>query len=162
MRRFLRSERGFTLAEILVEVGILTIFLGTIGGALYQAMGSQRGITDDGMAIFEQRKALSWFSGDAKMAKTTTLVDGAQPVSSVSFSWTDQYQGAGTAHTASYLVVGDTLVRTYDGQSHVVAQGVVSASFSLAGQVPTIQLVVTAKPGTTRPLSTSAFIRTAP
>ena len=162
MKKLWRCQKGFTLAEVLVGVSILTAVMSTVGMALFQALGTETRVVDDGLAISELRKGLGWFAGDIKMAKSTDLVDGAPAVSSATFSWTDEFQAAGTPHTISYAVVGDSLVRTYDGIAHTVTRRAVSASFSRSGQTITAQFEVDAGAGTTRILSVETFMRLTP
>ena len=159
LKSLLQDCRGFTLPEVIVSVGVLSIVMGILGTAMFQALGTEGAVIDDGKAINELRKGFSWFSEDVKMAQSTDLTDGAPAVSSVTLSWTDEFGGVGASHTSSYALVGDRLVRTYDGVAHDVARGVVSASFSLSGSTVTAQVEVTADLGTTRTLSVSTMMR---
>ena len=159
MMKLWRSQRGFTLIEVLVSVAILSMVMGTVGTALFQALGTERTVVDDGLAINELRRAISYFSGDVKMAQDTDLVDGGAPVSSCTLSWIDEFADAQVSHSSSYAVVDDGLVRTYDGNAHTVARRVVSVSFSRTGQTITIQLEVNAAPGITKTLSAKTVMR---
>ena len=157
-----RSEQGFTLVELLVGVGILTVTMSTIGTSLFQALGTQQGVIDDGRAIGELRKGLSWFAEDLRKASSTDLMDGASAVSSATFMWTDKYNDAGTDHTSGYNLVATDLLRTYNGSTHTVARRVVSASFSRSGSKITLQLEIDAGAGTTRTHSLSPTLGTTP
>jgi len=161
LRNFLRDSRGFTLVEVLVGVGILTIVMSTIGTAMFQALGTQKGVVDDGLAINELWKGLSWFAEDVKMAQNTDLVDGAPAVASVTFTWTDEFNDAGVSHTSSYALVDDMLVRTYDGNAHTVARRAISAAFSLSNRTVIAQFEVDAGAGTIRTLSLKTLMRSA-
>ena len=66
MKKWFRSQLGFTLAEVLVSVGLLTIATSIIGTSLFQALATQRAVQDDGHAINELRKGLGWFGEDIK------------------------------------------------------------------------------------------------
>ena len=79
MKGMLRDSRGFSLVEMLVGIGILTVIMGTIGTAMYQGLGTQQGIVEDGTAINELRKGFGWLAADVKTAQTSTLVDLAPP-----------------------------------------------------------------------------------
>ncbi len=163
MKGILGDARGFSLVEMLVGIGILTIMMGTIGTAMYQGLGTQQGVVEDGTAINELRKGFGWLAADVKMAQTSTLVDLAPPVDTVTFTWTDHFNGAMTAHISTYSVVGGDIVRTFDSQSHAIARDVVSAEFSLDGRTVTAEFVVNAGAGTTRTLSVWTLMRsTAP
>ena len=159
LRRFIQGQGGFTLPELLVAVGILGIVTGTIGTAIFQSLGTEYEVIADGLGINELRKGFSWFAEDVKMAQSSDLTDGGSAASTVSLSWTDQFADAGTNHTSSYALVGDELVRTYDGNAHTVARKAVSVSFSLSGKTITAQVEVQAEPGQTRTLSVSATMR---
>lgn len=158
MRNRARKEMGFTLTEVVVMVGLMVTLMSTLGTTMFQALSTQGKIIDDGLAINELRKGLSRFSADMKMAKTTDLADGAT-ANSITTSWTDQFQGAGTAHTSTYALVGNSLVRTYDGVSHTVGRGVSSALFSRSGKTVVAQIEVQVSPGVTRTLSVKAVMR---
>ena len=159
MKKLWRSQRGFTLVELVVVVSILTIVMGTIGAAMFQAMETEKEVVDDGLAISELRKGFSWFAADVKMATTGDLVNNAPAVSSVTMNWTDQFGGVGTPHAASYSLVGNSLVRTYDGNAHTVARRVVSVAFSLSNRTITAQVEVNSETGTTRTLSVKTVMR---
>ncbi len=163
MKGILGDTRGFSLVEMLVGIGILTIIMGTIGTAMYQGLGTQQGIIEDGTAISELRKGFGWLAADVKMAQTSTLVDLAPPVDTVTFAWTDYYNDAMTPHISTYSVVDGEIVRTFDSQPHAIARDVVSAAFSLSGRTVTAEFVVNAGAGTTRTLSVWTLMRsTAP
>ena len=53
MKRILEEQEGFTLVEVLVSVGILSVIMGTIGLGIFQAIGTQAVIIDDGHAIYD-------------------------------------------------------------------------------------------------------------
>ena len=163
MKGILGDTRGFSLVEMLVGIGILTIIMGTIGTAMYQGLGTQQGIIEDGTAISELRKGFGWLAADVNMAQTSTLVDLAPPVDTVTFTWTDYYNDAMTPHVSTYSVVDGEIVRTFDSQPHAIARDVVSAAFSLSGRTVTAEFVVNAGAGTTRTLSVWTLMRsTAP
>lgn len=159
MKRPWRDELGVTLVETLVGVGVLTLMTSTIGISLFQSVLTDQRVVDDGLAINELRKGLAWFAGDVKMASSADLVDGGAPAPAIAIAWTDQFEGAGTPHSASYTLVNDTLVRTYDGVSHVVARRVVTASFSRSGRAIVAQFQVDGEPGQTRTLSVRTLMR---
>ena len=165
MRRLnqLRSEsRGFTLAESVVAIGILTIVMSIMGSALYRALGTQQGVVDEGLAINELRKGLGWIGEDVKMASSTNVIDGGSPLPTLVLTWTDEFGGASQAHTITYSLDGDRLVRDYDGSSHTVARRVDSAEFFRNGQVVTAEFGVDAGAGTVRTLSVMTLMRVDP
>lgn len=153
MRRIWKGQSGVTLAEVLVGIGILSLIMTTLGVSLFQALATEQAVVNDGRAINELRRGISWFAEDVMMAQTSDLADAASPTPSVTFSWTNEYNGATDAHSSGYALVDDRLVRTYDGGSHTVAQGLVSADFSRSGNLITAVLEVDAGSGTTRTLT---------
>ena len=166
LTRFLKDSRGLTLVEMLVGITLLSITMSTIGAGLFRALGTQRGVVDDGLAINELRKGLSWFAGDVKMATSTNLAIGGATSSSVTLSWKDHYNDVDITHTSTYGLVDDRLVRTYTSNatssSHTIAHRVVSASFYLNGTSTVIaEVEVNAEPGVTRILSLSTIMRAA-
>ena len=68
---------GFTIAEVTVAVGILTLALALVGSSVFQSLSIERFWQDDVVATKELRHAGSWFAGDAMNAETTDLIDGA-------------------------------------------------------------------------------------
>ena len=158
MRNIACGEKGSSLTEMIVAVGVIVTLMSTLGMTMFQAVSTQDTIINDGLAINELRKGLSWFSADMKMAKTTDLADGAS-AATVTTSWTDQFQRAGLKHTDTYAKVGDSLVRTHDGVSHTVGRGVTSALFSRSGKTVVAQIEVQVSPGVTRTLSVKAVMR---
>ena len=167
LTRFLKDPRGFTLVELLVGITLLSITMSTIGIGLFQALGTQSSVVDEGLAINELRKGFSWFAGDVKMATTSNLAIGGATSSSVTLSWKDQYNDVDITHTSTYgPVVGGRLVRTYTSNatstSHTVAHRVVSASFYLNGTSTVVaEVEVEAEPGATRTLTLSTIMRAA-
>ena len=166
LRGLLSDSRGLTLVEMLVGITLLSITMGILGSALFRALGTQSSVVDDGLAINELRKGLSWFAGDAKMATSTSLALGGATSSSVTLSWKDQFNDVDTTHTSTYDLVDDRLVRTYTSNatstSHTIAHRVVSASFFLNGTSTVVaEVEVDARPGVTRTLSLTTIMRAA-
>ncbi len=159
MKDGLCGQRGFTLVEVIVAVGLITMAMSTLGIAMAQALTAGGKIGDDGVATNELRNAVSWLAGDVRMASASDLVDGGLPAASVMLTWTEEFQGQGTSHSASYQVVGESLERTYDGVTHTVAYRVISASFSLSGQMISASIEVSVRPGVTRTLTVNTLMR---
>ncbi len=159
VRSLLQRDGGFTLVELVVGVAILMVVMSTIGLSLFQALRTESEISGDGRAINELRNGMSWLGEDGKMVQSTDLVDGGPAVQCVdgvpcaSFTWTDEFNSLDVAHSLSYTLVGDTLVRNYDGNAHSVTREVVATSFSRSGKTVTAQLEVDAGAGTTRVLT---------
>ena len=127
-KRFMASHAGFTLAEVVIAVGILSIITSIMGASFFQAFLVNNDWRDDANATHQWRQAMNLFATDALNAEATDLTDGGPTAGSVNLSWTDL---AGVPHTADYSVAGGLLLRTFDGQRFVAARQVVSAQFSL-------------------------------
>ena len=78
--QLLKSQSGFTLAEALVRVGILTVAMSAISVGIFNALGTEKGVVDDWLAINELRKGFNWFAEDVMVAAGTNLYDEAPPV----------------------------------------------------------------------------------
>jgi len=150
------GSAGFTLVEVLVAVGLITLALGSVGSGIFQALSVERYWRQDVVATKELRHAQSWFAGDAINTATTSLVEDDPPASSVTLGWTDP---DGVTHSATYAVYGSSLTRTFDGSQITMASHVTSASFSLSDRVLTFQLTVGAEQGTTDTASLSTYLR---
>jgi len=129
LKRLLQSSNGFTLVEVLVSVGILTIILGILGSALFKAVVTERKVSDDGLAINELRKGLSWFAEDVKEAQTASLENCFGPGDpDLTLTWNEYKDTDIIPHTICYSVVGDRLLRIYDGTAHPAARHLVQDS----------------------------------
>ncbi|MCH8106769.1 MAG: hypothetical protein IIB30_00280 [Chloroflexi bacterium] len=167
LKSTLAGGGGFTLIELVIAVGLLTMATGMIGGALFQVHSIQRYWRDGAVATMELRHAGSRFAGDA--LKAENVLDGpppagtnlscnpTSPANSVTLILSD---GSGS-HVVTYLVTGDTLNRDYDGLTTVVAREVVSGSvgFSLCNNDLKFDLAVDADRGTTESISLTTHIR---
>ena len=145
------GTQGFTLVEVLVALGILSIAIALAGGGLFQVFSFQASYQDKVVATKGLRHAGSWFSGDALNAQAA--VDGnGEPLDclsasdSVTLSWTDN---DGAYHTSTYQVSGDSFQRAYDGRVNTLADHVVtdSVGFLHCGNLLTLELEVEADSG---------------
>ena len=100
------SSPGITMAEVLVTAGIMGITMSLMGGALFQALGTQRFLTDDAIATKDLRNAGSWLSRDAFNAETTDLTGCVPAASCVTLTWTDTDS---VSHSASYSIVASAV-----------------------------------------------------
>jgi len=138
-----RSQRGFTLLEVLMVAAIAGLLASGIGATAFQLIrGPDRG-NSSLTALLEIQNATYRISSDGQMAQTTDLVDGADPVDHMGLSWTDQYGDAGEPHTSSYYLSGTELQRDYDGNVTVVAHYVANIEFSLNERVITVTITCT-------------------
>lgn len=128
------EQRGFTLLELLISIGILGIVTPLLALALFQILT----FTERGRAGFEAladtRNASTWMSQDIVMAQGTDLVVGT-PIADpdcgapVGFTWTDYFDDRDTDHEVTYCLDGNDLKRTYDDAELVIARNIASVTF---------------------------------
>lgn len=152
------GQRGFTLLEVVVSLGLTGLVLSMVTGAMFQAWGVERNQRHEVVATAQLRNAADWFFKDATNANSTDLVDGVAPVSTVLLNSTD---ANGIPHITTYSLNGTRLVRTYDGSSITVAQNVASAAFSLSGGSVFATLQVPGARGAVKSLSMESYMRMA-
>ena len=142
------ASSGFTLIEVVVALGLLSMVVGLVGSEIFQLLSFERYWQDDLTATVDMRRAGSRFAGDALNSEDAKDSLGvrvacppAAPASSVVLNWTDT---ADVSHTATYSISGGSLVREFDGQQNEMARRVVANSLqlSLCGQLLTMDLQV--------------------
>lgn len=156
LHRFIGDSGGFTLLEVMVAISILTMGVGMIGTGVFQVLSGARFWQENVVATKDLRHAGSWFASDALNAKTTDLIDGAAAVNTVMLTTFGDNE-------ITYSLSGSDLIRSFDDGMTVaqtkVATDVVSADFSLAGDILTFSLEVTADHGGTKTISLNTRLR---
>ena len=139
----LRGQRGITLLETLVAVAIT----GVIGPVVVLVIFQMQSYTSRNNAHLtvaaDQGTAFRWLARDIRTANTTDLADEAAAVGNLRLDWTDRYEGATTTHFAIYSLDGTKLKRTYDSNTHTVANHVTSVEFSRVDKLLTVTLTST-------------------
>ncbi|MCH8206023.1 MAG: prepilin-type N-terminal cleavage/methylation domain-containing protein [Chloroflexi bacterium] len=156
LRAILASSRGYTLPEVTVAIGIITVISAMFASGVFQSLSIQRFWRDDVIATKELRRAGGSVARDAFNAVTTSLTDGGAAEDNVTFTWVD---ASDTAHSAVYMVSGTELRRTFDGNPLTVGAGVTSASFSLSGKVLTFVLTVEGARGADETKTLKTYLR---
>ena len=131
------NQRGMTLVEVIIATAISSLIISGLGTAIYMIINVTERGNDEASALYHVRNATYHISSDAQMASTTDLIDGADPVDSLSLEWTD---GFGNSHSSSYQLYGTDLQRNYDSTITTVARYVSSVEFSISGDVLTYYL----------------------
>ncbi len=154
----LRGQRGFTLVETLLAIGIAAVITGTLATAAFQIFDkSARGQTVL-RALQDIQNAGRWIYRDGERAATTDLVDAAPPVDSMSLSWTDD----GQPHTATYSLSGTELIRDHNSTLTTVARYISAADFSISNRLITVDLTSTPDgSGVSKPITYSVWLRPA-
>ncbi len=150
------GTRGATLVEVLVAVGILVMALGTVSPTIFRVLSLEHGWREEVGATRALRHADSWFSRDALNAEATDLTDGNPPATSVTLTRAD---AAGTPTSVVYTLSTDRLLRVANGNTTLLASEVVSAGFSLSGQVLSLTVEVQSRPGLTETASLQTYLR---
>ena len=159
---------GFTLIEVLVALGIISLAVGLAGSGIFQVLSFERFWQDDMKATGDLRRAGSRFAGDALNAEEAVDSLGQRlgcgpggASSAVTLSWTDT---TGAPHTAAYSLSGESLIRVFDGQQNKMARQVVANSLvvSLCQRMLTLDLEVKAERNTTENIRLQTYLRKLP
>ena len=137
----LKRERGFTLVEILLAMGITALVTGVLGTAIFQIFDRSASGQDTLRALNDIQDAGQWIYIDGEKAETSDLVNNDPPVSAMTLSWSTE----GTPHTAIYSLTGSELIRDHNGVQTTVARYLSGADFSIIDDLITINL--TSSPG---------------
>ena len=138
------GQKGFTLLELLAALSITGVIMLTATGLIFHELRGTAIAKGTVTASYEIGNTALWFSRDAMAAATSTLVDGAAPVDTVTLRWTDWYNIEGTPHQSTYWLSGTELKRAFDGVTSTVARHFSSVAFSQNDRV--ITLVATTVP----------------
>lgn len=144
------KQRGFTLIEVLVTVGIIAVLMPVTVLSIYQiSVGSIRD-RNQMIALNDANFAVTHIKNDIEMAQTSTLTDGnPTPSSSVTFNWIEyaRFESSGiTLHSSTYTLVGTDLHRTYDGHMSIIGRHITSLGFTQTGKVVTATITATSPP----------------
>lgn len=124
------DQRGITLVEVLLAAGIATMIAGVLGSAIFLFFRVTEQGNDQYRALHDVQNAGFWITRDGESAQTADLVEGADPVNSMTLSWSD----AGEEHTITYSLSGNNLQRDYDGTISTVARYISFVGFSISEQ----------------------------
>jgi len=129
----MRSQKGFTLLELLITVAISGLIISSLGSSIYQIITVTQSGNDRMTAIHELQNAGHWVSLDGQMARTAiggdalvlTLPDNS---------------------STTYSVVDNELRRTAGESQITLAQNISGISFSVENSVITMS-VTSSPPG---------------
>ena len=163
----MRSQSGFTLVELLVALGIMSLMLPTVITSIYQIARGTTRITNELRIQQDIELASSWFTRDLALAMTTDVQDSSvspfpEPVGSMRVDWIDQTGWAvegSEAHYVEYTLIAPNLYRNYDGNITIVARYVSSIAFSREVTYITIAMTSTSED---RSVSLSYFVEPRP
>lgn len=130
------KQRGMTLIEILMALGISGIIIGGLAASIYTVMS----VTGRGNAeitvLRDIQSASHWISNDARMARDVTLTGGV-PANGIILGWDDSQ---GNPHSCSITRTGRELIRNFDGALSTIAWNVLTVEFSMNDDVLTYAL----------------------
>ncbi len=137
----LKQQRGFTLVEILLALGITAMITGVMGTAIFQIFDRSASGQDTLRALSDIQNAGQWIYLDGEKAESSDHINNAPPVNTMTLSWSTE----GTPHTAIYALTGTALVRNHNGVETTVARYLSGAEFSISDDLIAIKL--TSSPG---------------
>jgi len=130
------DQRGTTLIELLISVGLTAIIAVVLGSVIFQfAQATEQG-NGQLQALHDLQNAGYRITADGKRAETTNLIEGAGPVSTMTLAWSDGEQ----SNTITYSLSGTDLEREHNGTTRVVARHVSGVEFSISQGVVTVTI----------------------
>ncbi len=130
------KQRGMTLVELLLALGISGVIIGALGASIYTIMSvTGRGNAEISL-LHDIQSASHWITSDVRMARDITLF-GGDPASNLILNWDDI---EGNPHSCNYTFTGRELIRSCNGTSSTVAWNVSSIEFSQNDDVLTYTL----------------------
>ncbi len=153
-------QKGFTLVELLLAVGISSILVIVAVALIFQAFATTIDARSRNTILAELDVATSQIRKDLYMAHDTGLTDG-NTQDSINLEW-DNYTATSNAssfvpYSSNYARSGTNLIRTYDDNEEVtvsiVGRNITKITFTQHGRL--IDVVITATANATRPISKS-------
>ena len=127
------NQKGFTLIEVLVVVGVISIVLVGIVASIYQVVWASGRSNSRVVALADLNQAALRLKKDIQMAHETSLPDGEPTQNSVNLTWTD-YTGFDPederSHYSNYVLSGTELYRTYDGSNSTAGRHITFIEFT--------------------------------
>lgn len=160
LRRLLRKSDGFTIVEVIVVTGILSLALSYVGTTVFQSLSLTRFWRSEAIATKTLRHAGSVFVRDALLVNQVPEIVG----DTVTLRWVD---AEFNDHTAKYTLDGTSLIRTKElnglqTAQNTVAQDVVSVSYTLdvaTQTLLTINIEIQTDLSSTESISLQTFLR---
>lgn len=144
------GQRGATLLEFVLATSIsAVVVIGLVALLFHEFRGSAIANTAI-TAAQEISNAARLLNEDGMMAESTSLVQGAPPVDSLTLTWSDQSSFADLSQYASYYLDGTDLLRDRDGNVMLVARNISGIEFSQDGNMLTVSISCTPDWGTER------------
>ncbi len=122
------NQKGFTLLEVLLILGIGTVVLLALVGSIFMVMRVVPEIRERAVALADIESAAHWLNRDVPMGRASNLVNNAPPVVQMTITWLDYTKAAeleeALSHSVSYSWSSSTgeLQRNYDGLITIVGR----------------------------------------
>ncbi len=156
----MRSQKGFTLLEVLVMTAIGGVIIIGVLASYQQIVTATMRNNRQSTALSDVSTAALRIHKDLFMALTFDVLDGntveVTDSQSVSFGWTDyvtvDWDGdgpmppppaEGTPHTITYSMAGTVLTRSYDGVDMIAGRQVSELVFTRDGTDITVEITST-------------------
>ena len=139
----MRSQRGFTLIEILVTAAIGGLVLPVLVTSIYQITRITTTANKEFVIQLDIENASSYFTRDLALGESTDLPGDGIPRDNIRIDWIDQTGWAvqgDEAHYAQYTVSGTNLLRNYDGTTTIVGRRISDIEFKRSGKYITISI----------------------
>jgi len=139
-----KSQKGFTLLEILLVLVVGGILLVGVVTAIFQTTGITVESSTKITALEDIREVAARVSKDIKMAATTNLDPGAL-LDSLTLDWTIWYDETGELNPVDHYISytppsGGELQRNYDGALTTVGSYISDIEFSQEGNIITVTI----------------------
>ena len=157
----MRSQKGFTLVEMLVTTAIVGVIIIGVLASYEQVVSATMRNNRQSTALSDVSTAALEIHKDLFMGLTTNVPDDNVPVAvtdsqSVTFDWIDyvttDWDGEGgwppppeegTQHSVTYSMAGTMLTRNYDGVDIIVGRHVSYLAFTRNGADITVKITST-------------------
>jgi type II secretory pathway pseudopilin PulG len=129
-RRRRHREAGFTVLEMVVAIGLMTVLGAITGPVLVSAMNGASRVQAESDSVDQLRLALVGIGRELRSAECIDqpALNGATSASGPTLDFTTDANGAN--YEVAYIFTGGTLTRQVAGATaHVLASGIVSGSF---------------------------------
>ena len=128
----LRSEKGFTLLELMAATAVMGLILPLVISFTFQVIQGTARTNQDMVIQRDLDNASIWLNRDLSQAQRTNLADQETQVNNIRVEWLDETGWAGNnpEHYVEYSLSGSHLLRDYDGTISIAARNVASIIFS--------------------------------
>ena len=123
----MKTERGFTLVEMLIATAITGLIINVLGVVVYQIITVTECSSDSMIALHELQKAAYWFNIDGQKA------NAASSGNELVLTLPDD-------SSITYVLVGTELQRNAGESQMVLARNIEASSFSVHNRVVTMNL----------------------